>query len=350
MKEKKKKKFDSESLSAFCLQVSLLLGAAIPASEGFEIMAGDAVNAWERDLLKELAEETGKGAVLSEAMKKTDAFPLYVIRMASVGEQTGNLDTIMKELSVYYDKEAKQAEALRNAILYPSMLVVMLLVVLFVLFTKVMPVFKGVYEQLGSALSPVTEAAMNFGGAASRVALIIVLVLLLVFAVFRILTLRGIHFGFSDAVIGFFRKRSRISKAIAKRRLTSVLSMTIRSGLSLESGFSLAEGVIDNPEISEKIRKCEGLADTGEDYYTILKNAGLFSGFHIQMIKVGNRTGHMDTVMAEISDDFEEMADQSLGAFIAGFEPAVVAILAVCVGLVLLSVMLPLAGLLSSIG
>ena len=87
-----------------------------------------------------------------------------------------------------------------------------------------------------------------------------------------------------------------------------------------------------------------------EGYYQSMKDTGLFSGFYIQMIKVGSRSGHLDRVMEEISGDYEEAADASIDNMIARFEPTIVAVLAVSVGLVLLSVMLPLVGVLSAIG
>ena len=81
-----------------------------------------------------------------------------------------------------------------------------------------------------------------------------------------------------------------------------------------------------------------------------MKDTGLFSGFYVQMIKVGTSSGHLDSVMDEISQDYEEMADTAIDDMIARFEPTIVAVLAVSVGLVLLSVMLPLVGVLSAIG
>lgn len=348
--KKKARGYDNERLSAFCLQVSLLLDAAIPLADGLEIMAEDAAEAWEKKLLMDLSDEAAVGTPFADALEKTGAFPHYMIRLSKIGQETGNLDRVMKALSEYYDREAKQAEALKNAVTYPAMLVLMLLVVLYVLFSRVMPVFSDVYEQLGAALSPLTKAAMRFGRTASGVALAAVLVLLVLFGVLYFLSVRGIRPGFVDYLADHIWKNSKTSQAIAKRRFASVLSMTMKSGLPVDRGFSLAEEVVENSGIREQIRKCEGLLDTGENYYDVLKSTGLFSGFHIQMIKVGSRSGHLDTMMDAIAQDYEELSEKAMDRFVSGFEPTVVAILAVCVGLVLLSVMLPLAGLLSSIG
>ena len=81
-----------------------------------------------------------------------------------------------------------------------------------------------------------------------------------------------------------------------------------------------------------------------------MNNSGLFSGFHIHMIKVGNRSGRLDSVMEDISRGYEEEADASIDNTISRLEPTIVAVLAVSVGMVLLSVMLPLVGILSAIG
>ncbi len=81
-----------------------------------------------------------------------------------------------------------------------------------------------------------------------------------------------------------------------------------------------------------------------------MKATGLFTGFHVQMIKTGSRSGHLDRVMEDISGDYEQQADGAIDGVISRFEPTMVAVLAVAVGLVLLSVMLPLVGVLSTIG
>lgn len=162
MEEKKKKKsgiYSAGNLSAFCLQVSLLLSAAVPLEEGLSVMAEDARTLQEKKLLQELAEDVELGEPLFAALERTGEFPPYVVKMAKLGHQTGTLDQIMKDLSVYYEKEFQLMRSIQNALTYPVMMIFMLLTVLFVLFTKVMPIFEGVYEQLGAQMSPLSRTA-----------------------------------------------------------------------------------------------------------------------------------------------------------------------------------------------
>ena len=350
MKTKAKKAYSSRELSAFCLQISILLHAAIPLDEGLSVMSEDAVWEEEKKLLMQMAEETELGIPFSKVLEHTGVYPPYVIRMARLGEETGTLDQIMESLAGYYEKEHILMKNLRNALTYPVIMIFMLLVVLLVLFTKVMPVFESVYQQLGAEMSPVSLAATRLGGVFCGAALALGSLLALTTALVWLLGRKGKKLLIAQRLIQWMKKRSRMALAVANRRFTAVLALTLHSGLDLEKGMELAGQLVENQAVEEKIRKCAQALEAGTDYYTAMKNTGLFKGFYAQMIKVGTRSGRLDRVMEEISRSYEEEADNTMEHMVSRFEPTVVAVLAVAVGLVLLSVMLPLVSVLSAIG
>ena len=349
-KPEKPYQYSYQELSAFCLQIGLLLEAAVPLDEGLAIMAEDAGCEDEKQLLLYMAEGAELGDPFFKVMEDAGTFPLYVVRMAKLGQQSGTLDQMMKSLSDYYEKEYRLLVNVKNALTYPIMMVVMLLVVLFVLFSKVMPVFDQVYEQLGAKMSPAARSAIRLGGLFSGAALIAAAVSAL--AVFGIWAASrfGHRISLVDKMVNYVKCHSRIALAIANRRFTSVLALTLKSGMEFEKGLELAGELVDNGKVAAQIEKCGRTLETGASYYQAMKDTGLFSGFYVQMIKVGSRSGRLDAVMEEISEDFEQAADQSMDNMLARFEPTIVAVLAVSVGLVLLSVMLPLVGVLAAIG
>lgn len=350
MGKKVEKKYSSQELSAFCLQISLLLGAAVPLDEGLSIMAEDSGSEEERKLLLEMSEAVELGDPFYRALEDTHAFPAYVIRMAKLGQQTGTMDQMMESLAVYYEKESALARNIKNAITYPIMMVFMLLVVLVVLFTKVMPVFENVYEQLGAQISPAAQSAISLGGIFSMAALAVSSVVVVFMAVVWIASQFGKSFHLVEKMIDAIKRRSRIALAVANRRFTSVLALTLKSGMELEKGLNLASELVENSRVEEKIGQCKEQLETGSGYYQAMKDTGLFSSFHVQMIKVGTRSGRLDNVMEQISHDYEQQADTAIDDMLARFEPTMVAVLAVAVGLILLSVMLPLAGVLAAVG
>lgn len=349
-RRKKVKTYSARELSAFCLQISLLLSSAVPLDEGLSIMAEDAATAEEEKLLRFLAEEVELGEPFYMALDKTEAFPDYVVRMAKLGQQTGTMDQMMESLASYYDKEWGLMRSIKNALTYPVIMIFMLLTVLFVLFTKVMPVFEGVYEQLGAQLSPVSQSAIRLGGIFSGAALVVSLFVALLAGVVYVASLFGHKFYIVERMVNYVKRRSKVALAVANRRFTAVLALTLKSGMELEKGMALAGELVENSKVQEQIQECANDLELGMSYYDAMKKTGLFGGFHIQMIKVGTRSGRLDSVMEEISKDYEQEADTSIDNMIARFEPTMVAALAVSVGLVLLSVMLPLAGVLSAIG
>lgn len=350
MAKEVKKQYSARELSAFCLQISILLHAAIPLDEGLSVMAEDAPWEEEKKILLQMAEEAELGSPFSKVLENAGVYPSYVIRMAKLGEETGALDQIMKSLAEYYEKEHVLMKNIKNAVTYPVIMIFMLLVVLFVLFTKVMPIFENVYEQLGAEMSPVSLAATRLGGAFCAAALAVGLGLLIASAFVWLLGRRGRKIRFMEPLVRLMKRRSRVALAVANRRFTSVLALTLYSGLDLSKGMELAEELVENQAVEEKIKSCAHDLHEGTDYYTAMKNTGLFKGFYVQMIKVGTRSGRLDSVMAEISKGYEEEADTAIENMVSRFEPTVVAVLAVSVGLILLSVMLPLTGVLSAIG
>lgn len=348
--KKAKNRYQHQELSAFCLQVALLLEAASPLDEGLAIMAEDAGEQWEKDMLLFMAEGVELGDPFYQVLEDTKAFPPYVVKMAKLGQSTGTMDQMMLSLAEYYEKEFFLMRNIKNALTYPIIMVFMLLAVLFVLFAKVMPIFEDVYSQLGAEISPAARSAIQFGGIFSGVALAAGAVLVVICGGVWVFAKMGHRISFVEKLVAWTKRRSRIALAVANRRFTSVLALTLRSGLELEKGLELAGELVENQAVEEKIGTCRQQLGEGQSYYAAMKATGLFSGFHIQMIKTGTRSGHLDRVMEDISQDYEQQADGAIDGVISRFEPTMVAVLAVAVGLVLLSVMLPLVGVLSTIG
>jgi len=342
--------FSGLSLSNFCMQVSLLYQAAVPIYEGLAVMAEDAHTEEEKELLTEMATNLRMGFSFSETVKKAGCFPPYTEEMIFLGEQTGTLDVTLNGLASHYEKEHKLAEGLRRALTYPAMMVCMLLVILFVLFVKIMPVFTDVYEQLGASIPPVSQAAIHFGGIVSGLALVVIAILAAFVLFVKVSGDSGKRPAFAEAILNSINKKSQISRMTALRRFCSIISVTLRCGLHTDEGFAIAERMVDHPDVEVQIQKARKSVMEGTTFYDAVKDSGLFSGFDLQLIRVASRAGKLDSILGKIADDYDEKTAEALDAMVARIEPIIVTVLAVAVGLVLLSVMLPLAGVLSAIG
>lgn len=342
--------FRGFALSGFCMQIALLYQSAVPIYEGLAVMAEDAATTEEKEIFTSMSDKLRMGYGFSEVIKEVGCFPPYMEEMIVLGEQTGTLDVTLKGLSSHYEKEANLAEGLRRALTYPAMMVSMLLIILFVLFTKIMPIFTDVYEQLGAQIPPVAQAAIRIGGIVSGLALVVILALVIAVVIIKLMGDNGKRPAFAASIIDKINARSSIRRMTALRRMCSTMSVTLRCGLRTEEGLSMAEKLVDHPLVEEQVKKTRESIMNGESFYDAVKASGLFTGFDLQLIRVASRAGQLETILNKMADDYDEKASDALDSMVARMEPAIVTILAVAVGLVLLSVMLPLAGILSAIG
>lgn len=139
-------------------------------------MAKDSSNLEQTNILSNMSKQLEEGLLFSQVMKESHTFPSYVLHMALLGEQTGTLDITMERLSEYYEQEHIIYENLRRAITSPM---IMLTILMAILFTKVMPLFTGVYTQLGVSIPKIGTLAIKVGGILSGVVFVISILLLL---------------------------------------------------------------------------------------------------------------------------------------------------------------------------
>lgn len=329
-------------ISSFCLELNLVLQAGIPLSEGIAMLGEDEPGREIRDMLDGMYSKMSEGEELNSAMRKAGVFPKYMVDMVELGERTGKLDTVLKALSEYYDRQEQMSRSIKNAIIYPAILLVMMLFVVLILITQVLPIFNDVFNQLGSTMSGAAAAMMSLGEGIRNNWIIILCVIAVITAALFIAARRGRGNGFALS--------RGISNAVASARFASAMSMTLQSGMDVDQSLDMAERLSSGPEIDDKIRLVRERMAAGESFSDAIGASGIFSSIYCRMIAVGFRTGAVDTVMDEIARRSDMEAQNDIESLIGKVEPTLVIIMSVIVGLILLSVMLPLMGVMSSIG
>ncbi len=338
----------AQDISFFCLQISQLLSSGIPLSEGFDVLLEDASGPREKALLESMRDQLEDRVPLSRVLEESGLFPPYVIRMTEIGETTGQLDHLMLELSHFYDKEHEFRKALKNAVMYPMAMVIIMLTVLFLLATQVMPVFEGVFAQLGAEFTPLTRGVIRWVGIISGAGLCLTAVLLLgLLAAWIADRLRGSVFARLKQI--FFR-RSPIFIRQDISRYADIMALALHNGMDVDEGAEMALKLVENPVAAEKIRSSHEATENGTGYPDAVRAAGLFTAMQRRMIQVGERTGALDEAMARIASDCRNQTEEQISRTLSRLEPALTAALSAAAGGILILVMLPLIGILSSIG
>ena len=337
-------------LSRLCRSLALLLHAGISLSEGANLLSREKQEP-NGELLSALGCKLEAGFPLWEAMTETGVFPPLVTALVRIGEVGGQLEQALDALADYYEERCRSVQRIRQAIAYPALILLLVLIVFTVLLTKVLPVFDRVYASLGSGLTGLPAGLLHLGQGI-RTCLPAVFVLLAVLA--AVILVCRLHPVWEQRIRKALLARfgdTGLFRLFHNARFARGLSMGLSSGLPLEEALELAEGLLaDVVPAAARCRRCRELLEQGADLGEALAAANLLTPAQGRMLEVGTRGGNADRVMEDLARKKAEEAENALDTAISRIEPAMVLMASVLVGLVLLQVMLPLLEIMSTIG
>jgi len=339
---RKKNMLTNAELSSFCQQINMIVKAGFPTYYGISLLIDNTTDEETRKLYYQIYEPLEQGAGLYDAISRTGMFPKYMIQMIHVGEKTGHLEDVLDSLQIYYEREAEIRAGIRHAVTYPLIMSFMMLAVILVIITKVVPIFATVYAELGSSLSGTAKLLMDISLFLNQ-HLGVILILFFLFGGSIFIMLRSPH-GKS------FLESKGFALSLARGRFANCMYLALASGLDTDQGFALAEELVDNSFLEKRIRHGKELIKNGESFSQSLLQSGIFSQIYSSMITIGYKTSAMDNVMLNISKAYEKETDEKLHHFVSLLEPTLIIILSFFIGLILISFLLPLLGIMSSIG
>jgi len=347
---KEKPAFTGRELSIFCSQLALILRSGIPIHDGLITMKEDGGGtARQTEIFGFLSDKLQSGSSMHGAFEAAGVFPDYMLGMVDIGERSGRLDTVMVSLSEYYDRDDRLRQDIYSAVTYPLLLLGMIGAVIVVLVVRVLPIFQQVFNDLGTTLSGPAEFFLNVGMGASRWAMGLILVLL----VFVLGLLIYAKVGGGAKITAVFNKLpiiGKVSDKIAAGRFAAALSLMLASGYDTRPALDLIDKIITNIAVKKRMAEMKAQIDAGAGVGDAIRESNIFHGLYGRMISVGYKTGTLDEVTREVADLYEEEVSVSLNNLISVLEPSLVVLFSMVIGIILVSVMLPLIGIMSSMG
>jgi type IV pilus assembly protein PilC len=325
----------------------MMLKSGIMVHSGMQMITDDTVNTKKRKVYQSVSDSLSDGEMLHEALKRADAFPDYMITMAEIGTRSGKLETVMNALASYYDRQHTMRENIKSAVVYPLVLIVMMLMVLIFLSAKVLPVFAQVFKSLGTQLSPGAAYMMKAGTLFSKYSLILSVFLIVFIAAgfFLSRTESG------KALLPSMMMGRRISEKFSIATFTSSMALMLSSGLDLDLSIQLSEKAVSNQTIQKKIRNARTIMEQEPiSLVDALQQVDLLSNTMTGLLATGYQAGALDSAMEYIAGLYEEEYESALMRKVSLIEPISIFILSVLIGSILVSVMFPLLGVLSTIG
>lgn len=344
------KKLTNQQAYLLCDQLSMIIKSGISVGDGIDAMINETTEQNLKALLIQLQEEIKDRGSLYNAVRNVGVFDNYMVEMIRVGEKAGYLENVLSSLATYYLRIDEMQKKIKDAIIYPSILVLTMLVVIGIIIFKVFPVFQTVFQSLGSDLSVYAIGLMQMSN------FLIVygfwfLLLLLVIIVSTIVYYRQ-HYH-QEAGIMFLSKffiTRKFMYEMAVAQLAYAFSLLIKSGYDSAEALKFIPLITNNERLSKQIDQCLTQIKKGVDFKTVIADSAIFKGIYTQMIVLAIKIGRLDEVMTQIADLYEYEVNTSVNKFLDRIEPTLTAILAIIVGVILLSVMVPLLSIMNSLG
>lgn len=347
LKKKGRRMMASEEISIFCQQIGLILSAGIPLYEGVEALCGDLTDMGWKAEFEALSRRVNATGSLARALEESGIFPRYMVEMTRIGESTGRLEQVMAGLQAHYDRESRIRTAMLNAVAYPALLMVMMAGVIGVLMVKVLPVFERTMG--GLEMSAGTQTALLLGMNLGRAVLVVVALVIVAGTVLCLLLRTGLRDRVIAAMSRMVSSVEKITDNLAASRFASVMAMMLSSGYPMEAALRMVPNVMENARARARVEQIARDVQQGIAFCDAVRRCALYSPLHMRMIRTGDMAGQLEQVMDKISAIYAEYVDERLERVVSIIEPTLAVVLSVVIGAILLSVMLPVAGMISSV-
>lgn len=344
---------ESGAVSAFCESVAIMLSAGIQTDEAVHMLGEKMEDATFKRVCDHIYKELLAGKNLAEAMESSGAFPEHALNMVRAGEETGRTESVLRGLAVYYDEESRLFAKVQSSIAYPAALLCVMSVILLFTVLAILPVFMDTYASFAGTLTSGSflsvNVAMVIGWAALVVTLIVTIVALL--GAIRCRSVRG-RISIIRTLNGFPATKQAMYQ-ISLSRFTSALSTYVASGIDSNVAMREAMDTVDNKVLYTKLEPAYTAMldiDNTKSLAQAIYENNIFEPVYARMLMVGTRSGSTDEVLDNLSSTFFDDAVVQMDRTIDSIEPALAAFMTLAVGATLLSVMLPLIGIMGSIG
>ena len=336
----------SKEVIMFSRQLAILLESGIDIVTSIELFKTQAGNKVLKEILEELIAYLRGGSSLSDALSRfPKVFTTMYCRTIAAGEQSGNLDTVLKQMADYIERTTTAAKKVKSAMTYPIVVLVVAIIVVAALVFFVMPTFTSLYTGFGAKLPVITTLLLNFANGAAKYGVYVLLILVagVVGLVLYIRTPVGRinwdRFLLRLPVIGPIVQLNELS------RCSRTISMLIKVGLPLPDIITMCIQSAGNMIMSQALIAVKQDMLAGEGLAQPMAKRSIFLPLMVQMVAVGEKTGNLSNTLATVADSYEIDADDKTQAAVALLQPVMTIGLAIVVGFIVIAMVSAMYGI-----
>ncbi len=343
-------KIKQKEIINFSRQLATLFEAGIGVVSALEIIQEQTGNRLFRKLLVAVLDDLRAGTSFSDALARhSKVFGEVYCKLVAVGEQTGNLEAALKRAATYIEKENTAQKKIKRALTYPIIVLNVALVVIAVLIIFVLPAMANMFTSMGAQLPLTTRLLMAIPGFISAHKPVLLLGL-------GVLVFGGV-IAFRQSSVRYQLDRLLLTMPVIGRvnlmneisRFSRTMVLLSRAGLPLPDVLEIVRQTSGNRVVRDSLTRVQRELVQGQGLSEPMSKSKLFPRLLVQMVKVGEESGNLESTLAVVADGYEVEAEDKLSGLISLIEPAMTILLALIVSFIALSVITPMYSILGSL-
>jgi type IV pilus assembly protein PilC len=342
-------KLKMKSLVIFCRQLGTMVTSGIPIMQALDMLQSKADNPKTKKIFRNIYEEVQKGNSLSDAMKlQRGAFPDLLMNMIMAGELGGTLDRSLARMSDHYEKEARLANKIKSASIYPIVLSVVAVTVVLLLVMFVLPSITSMFKPEDMPFSTkIMLGASNF--LLSNWLAILAVIIAAVVGLRMSLKVRSIKVRFDKFKI-FMPVLGKLVQTIYSARCSRAFASLYSSGVQTLDMIETTSKVLGNAYLEDMFRDVMTSVSQGDLISRAIANTGSFDPMLSSMIYIGEESGSLGDLLNSTADYFDNEADSAIQRMVSMIEPAMIIVLGIVIGFIVLSIIQPIFSMYGAIG
>jgi type IV pilus assembly protein PilC len=347
----RKGKVSRRELAIFTRQFATMIDAGLPLVQCLDILGMQQENPGFKKVILRVKEDVESGSTFADSLAKhPSTFDELFVNLVAAGEVGGILDTILARLAAYIEKAMKLAKQIKSAMVYPSTILAVALIVTTVLLVYVIPIFGEMFSDFGEALPVPTQIVLAISAYTRKYFLVGIAAIVLMVMGIRWYYKREDGRRKIDRFLLRMPIMGDLIRKVAVARFARTLGTMVSSGVPILESMDIVAKSAGNKIIEEAVVRARQSISEGKTIADPLAESKVFPVMVTQMVAVGEATGALDAMLNKIADFYDDEVDSAVGALTSLLEPMLMIFLGVVIGGLVIAMYLPIFKLAGVVG
>ncbi|WP_179415925.1 type II secretion system F family protein [Mucilaginibacter sp. E4BP6] len=342
------KELSDKKKESLYLELSSLLRAGIDLKSSFELVTADLKSDKDKGLYNQLQNDVLKGITFSQALRQSGRFSLYEVFSLEIGEETGKLIEVLEDMAKFYQNKIKQHNKIVSALTYPCLVIATSFGAVFFMLKFVVPMFGDIFKRFGGHLPWVTEKIIAISDSMQNNLVPFLITIAIIFAAIFSVRKTEQYRKIASQILLHVPIAGSLVQKIYLARFCNSMRLLINAELPLLRSIALIRQMISYYPIESSLQKIEDDIMNGNTLHQSLRKFSIYPPKMIQLVKVGEETKQLDYFFGKISEQYIDEVEYKTSTLSNVMQPLIIIFLGLVVGVILISMYLPLFQMSSS--